>query len=116
MFVCLSPHKGTWSFECQMHGHFIAGMKGFYEVTDCGQFQGEQLNGIERTYYIAAVELEWDYAPVKTGNLMDPSRYGKEPPPGGERILQFVFLGGSNLVKTPRRLGSWFQRYIQWKD
>ena len=72
-------HKGTWSFECQMHGHFIAGMKGFYEVTDCGQFQGEQLNDIERTYYIAAVEMEWDYAPVKTGNLLDPSRYVKEP-------------------------------------
>ncbi|XP_072045772.1 hephaestin-like protein [Amphiura filiformis] len=67
---------GTWSVECQMHGHFVAGMKGFYEVQDCGQFQEEALNGVERKYYIAAVEMEWDYAPEKSEDLLNPRSFG----------------------------------------
>lgn len=74
---------GTWSFECQMHGHFVAGIVGFYQVDACEDNEEEQFDGDERTYYIAAVEREWDYSPVKPPgryvNIIDPLTTSRKP-------------------------------------
>lgn len=57
-------------------------MTGLYEVKKCLNTvdvpQVQPSDGITRTYYIAAVELAWDFAPRKTNlitgqNLTDPN-------------------------------------------
>lgn len=48
-----------------MH-HFVRGMNQIYEVNSCGNKDpSEQPYGMIRTFYIAAEEVEWDYAPNK---------------------------------------------------
>lgn len=48
-----------------MH-HFTRGMNQIYEVHSCGNKDpSEQPYGMIRTFYIAAEEVEWDYAPNK---------------------------------------------------
>lgn len=55
-------------------------MQAFFDVTTCGKTQPkETLNGITRKYYIAAEEVEWDYAPsglnkYDGGTLLDIGR------------------------------------------
>ncbi|KAL4232107.1 hypothetical protein ACF0H5_009683 [Mactra antiquata] len=59
---------GRWAVYCHTHHHLMAGMTAMYNVNVC---QGPQSlpvvpmnpSGAERTYYIAAVEIEWNYAP-----------------------------------------------------
>lgn len=59
---------GKWALYCHTHHHLMAGMTAMYSVNVC---QGPQSlpvvpmkpSGAVRRYYIAAVEIEWDYAP-----------------------------------------------------
>lgn len=45
----------------------MGGMKQRYMVRECGlSTEDNEVNLSEKTYYIAAVEIEWDYSPNRT--------------------------------------------------
>ncbi len=56
-------------------------MQSFYEVSACGSsVSPPQAPGKERSFYIAAEEMEWDYAPsgmnyMTNKSLTEPERY-----------------------------------------
>ena len=59
---------GKWALYCHVHHHLMAGMTATYSVNVCPRPQSLQVlpmepSGAIRRYYIAAVEIEWDYAP-----------------------------------------------------
>ncbi|EHB12272.1 Ceruloplasmin [Heterocephalus glaber] len=60
-------NKMHWTFdvECLTTDHYTGGMKQKYTVNPCKQLSEEDSTLFlgERTYYIAAVEVEWDYSP-----------------------------------------------------
>ncbi|XP_060035658.1 ferroxidase HEPHL1 isoform X2 [Erinaceus europaeus] len=59
-------HAGLFRVFCSTLGHFSKGMNQMYEVGSCGMKDpAEQPYGMMRTFYIAAEEVEWDYAPNK---------------------------------------------------
>uniref|UniRef100_A0A674K7B4 ferroxidase n=1 Tax=Terrapene triunguis TaxID=2587831 RepID=A0A674K7B4_9SAUR len=79
---------GTFQL-CVTFDHFVAGMKQMYEVNSCNSTaRPGQPYGTMRTYYIAAEEVEWDYAPNKTWALSGKdASYGKIfVSPGKDRI------------------------------
>uniref|UniRef100_G1M2N6 ferroxidase n=1 Tax=Ailuropoda melanoleuca TaxID=9646 RepID=G1M2N6_AILME len=65
--VFMQPdHAGIFRLFCFTMHHFVRGMNQLYEVNSCGNKDpSEQPYGMIRTFYIAAEEVEWDYAPNK---------------------------------------------------
>ena len=61
---------GEWAIVCRTNDHYSAGMLAKYNVDACGKSPTTMPPGNVRRYYIAAVELEWDYAPSGR-DLMD---------------------------------------------
>ncbi|XP_025026707.1 hephaestin-like protein 1, partial [Python bivittatus] len=58
---------GTFQVVCRTFDHFTGGMKQLYDVRSCGKRPSDGRHyGTVRTYYIAAEEVEWDYAPDKS--------------------------------------------------
>ncbi|NXM86357.1 HPHL1 protein, partial [Oenanthe oenanthe] len=58
---------GTFKVVCRTFDHFVGGMKHLYEVSSChNTTQAQQQSGAMRIYYIAAEEIEWDYASNKS--------------------------------------------------
>ncbi|NWT53769.1 HPHL1 protein, partial [Erythrocercus mccallii] len=58
---------GTFKVVCRTFDHFVGGMKHLYEVSSCrNPTRAQQLSGTMRLYYIAAEEVEWDYASNKS--------------------------------------------------
>ncbi|NWW01379.1 HPHL1 protein, partial [Oreocharis arfaki] len=58
---------GTFKVVCRTFDHFVGGMKHLYEVSSCrNTTQAQQQHGAVRLYYIAAEEVEWDYASNKS--------------------------------------------------
>lgn len=85
MFKTLSMHPvnlGTWSVSCQTNDHYNAGTKALYHVKKCGSsIAHESIPGENRTYFIAANEIEWEYAEghkdlIRGGSLDDPNNDG----------------------------------------
>ncbi|XP_060098309.1 ceruloplasmin isoform X1 [Heteronotia binoei] len=59
--------EGTFEVECLTTDHYMGGMKQRYVVRKCGlSTEDNEVNVHEKTYYIAAVETEWDYSPNRT--------------------------------------------------
>ncbi|XP_066096925.1 ceruloplasmin isoform X1 [Saccopteryx bilineata] len=57
---------GTFDVECLTTDHYTGGMKQKYTVHQCKQLpENPYLYLGERTYHIAAVEVEWDYSPSR---------------------------------------------------
>ncbi len=59
-------NAGKWMFLCQVTDHYSGGMFTFYNAEKCDKNKGKnepELNGKVREYFIAAEEVEWDYAP-----------------------------------------------------
>ncbi|XP_043730122.1 ceruloplasmin isoform X1 [Cervus elaphus] len=57
---------GTFDVECLTTDHYTGGMKHKYNVRRCRQrAEDSYLHLGRRTYYIAAVEVEWDYSPSR---------------------------------------------------
>nr|XP_008106315.1 PREDICTED: hephaestin-like protein 1 [Anolis carolinensis] len=70
---------GTFQVVCTTFDHFTGGMKQMYEVRPCGKMLPDgEYYGTMRTYYIAAEEMEWDYAPDKnwTEGMSTEDSYG----------------------------------------
>ncbi|XP_039770951.1 ferroxidase HEPHL1 [Ornithorhynchus anatinus] len=63
-------HTGIFKMVCRTMDHFTRGMKQIYEVNTCGNPSAPaQPHGTIRVFYIAAEEVEWDYAPNKNWEL-----------------------------------------------
>ncbi|XP_038202856.1 ceruloplasmin isoform X2 [Arvicola amphibius] len=55
--------EGTFDVECLTTDHYTGGMKQKYTVNQCNQRSEDPIVYLgERTYYVAAVEVEWDYS------------------------------------------------------
>ncbi|NXI41955.1 HPHL1 protein, partial [Galbula dea] len=58
---------GTFKVVCRTFDHFVGGMKHLYEVSSChNTTRAQQQHRAMRLYYIAAEEVEWDYASNKS--------------------------------------------------
>ncbi|XP_061492982.1 ceruloplasmin isoform X2 [Rhineura floridana] len=59
--------EGIFEVACLTTDHYTGGMKQYYEVRKCDSSpEDSELYTHEKTYYIAAVEIEWDYSPNRT--------------------------------------------------
>uniref|UniRef100_A0A4W3IUZ5 ferroxidase n=1 Tax=Callorhinchus milii TaxID=7868 RepID=A0A4W3IUZ5_CALMI len=68
--VLMQPDNvGTFKVICRTVDHYVGGMKQLYHVKECNTTASEEMYGILRTYYIAAVEMEWDYSPDRSWEL-----------------------------------------------
>ncbi|NXI20465.1 HPHL1 protein, partial [Irena cyanogastra] len=69
---------GTFKVVCRTFDHFVGGMKHLYEVSSCrNTSRAQRQRGAMRLYYIAAEEVEWDYASNKSSapNVYNISSY-----------------------------------------
>ncbi|NXT21027.1 HPHL1 protein, partial [Syrrhaptes paradoxus] len=58
---------GTFKVVCRTFDHFVGGMKHLYEVSSCrNTTRAQHQHRAMRIYYIAAEEVEWDYASNKS--------------------------------------------------
>ncbi|XP_041038821.1 ceruloplasmin [Carcharodon carcharias] len=53
---------GVFEVVCKTTDHYAGGMRQFYKVNKCSIFQLPDIFYHEKTYYIAAVEIEWNYS------------------------------------------------------
>lgn len=66
---------------CHSNDHYDEGMVGIFNVKSCDRSVDSTAatDGVTRTYYIAAKEVEWDYAPknvhIITGTAIDEHGY-----------------------------------------
>ena len=67
--VSMSPdNPGEWAVVCRTNDHHDAGMVAKFRVHRCNE-HADTGSRKTRTYYIAAVEEKWDYAPDGRNNL-----------------------------------------------
>ncbi|XP_078734862.1 hephaestin-like [Lampetra fluviatilis] len=102
---------GTWLISCQVNDHVQAGMMMLYTVRDCGlkppgPAQAPVSGGVTRTFFVAAQEEVWDYAPGGRDRISGT----KLDEPGSPSA---VFL-----ERGPHRVGSryWKARYVAYED
>ncbi|XP_055977363.1 ceruloplasmin-like [Sorex fumeus] len=61
--VMVPESKGTFEVECLTTDHYTGGMRQTYTVEHCKEASEPSSLSGGRTYYVAAVETEWDYSP-----------------------------------------------------
>ncbi len=102
---------GTWNMYCHVNSHNAKGMNNQYTVT--GLAPTIPLSTHDRVYYIAAEEVEWDYAPTNK-----PAAGGKWIVSGAQRIGSVntkVYILDPNLVLEGSLLILalfWFSPYL----
>ena len=58
---------GQFEVVCKVADHYQAGMRANYTVNKCSIFNRQSEMMLHQSkYYIAAVEVEWDYSPSRT--------------------------------------------------
>ncbi|KAG8184023.1 hypothetical protein JTE90_011521 [Oedothorax gibbosus] len=69
--VMHADNPGSWALDCRVNNHFAGGMRAIYHVQDCGGHSGYPPKSLGiygpkkvREYFIAAIEVEWNYAPI----------------------------------------------------
>uniref|UniRef100_A0A8D2NFT2 ferroxidase n=1 Tax=Zonotrichia albicollis TaxID=44394 RepID=A0A8D2NFT2_ZONAL len=79
-FMESNKMHGMFKVVCRTFDHFVGGMKHLYEVSSCRSPSGApQQRGAMRVYYIAAEEVEWDYASNKKDqNISNPDLIGSK--------------------------------------
>lgn len=74
-------NAGDWALVCRTNDHYSAGMQAKYKVNTCNRNPELKTPGKTRRYYIAAFEMEWDYAPsgldALDGKKLDQSEEAK---------------------------------------
>uniref|UniRef100_A0A8B9F6D7 ferroxidase n=1 Tax=Amazona collaria TaxID=241587 RepID=A0A8B9F6D7_9PSIT len=91
---------GTFKVVCRTFDHFVGGMKHLYEVSSCrNATRARQQGGTIRLYYIAAEEVEWDYASNKSlmGLIFD---------------FQFCSYGHIFLNQAEDQIGSKYKKVV----
>ncbi|XP_063162686.1 ceruloplasmin [Candoia aspera] len=58
--------EGVFEVACLTTDHYKGGMRQTYQVKRCGSSAKDEQYPHQKTYYIAAIELEWDYSPNRT--------------------------------------------------
>ncbi|XP_007437473.1 ceruloplasmin, partial [Python bivittatus] len=58
--------EGIFEVACLTTDHYTGGMRQTYQVKRCGSSAKDEQYTHQKTYYIAAIELEWDYSPNRT--------------------------------------------------
>ncbi|KAK6176802.1 hypothetical protein SNE40_015034 [Patella caerulea] len=91
---------GTWGIVCRTNSHFEGGMVALYTVEECGNEERMLRRGPSRKYFIAAIEVEWDYAPLKR-SLAD-----------GEPLTDINQPGGVFVVNSDMYIGSKYKKVI----
>uniref|UniRef100_A0AAR2IT94 ferroxidase n=1 Tax=Pygocentrus nattereri TaxID=42514 RepID=A0AAR2IT94_PYGNA len=84
-------HEGRWLLSSHISKHLEAGMHGFLTINMCEEFTApkreitiqQSRESQEWTYYIAAEEIIWDYAPNMPDNV---DGYTRQTPFSAERI------------------------------
>ncbi|XP_077164339.1 hephaestin isoform X3 [Paroedura picta] len=103
----MTPHNiGKWLLDCQVHKH-LQGMEAFYEVRSCSPQDPEPaLRGKLRKYYIAAKEVQWNYAP--SGLDQSTGKSLREPHSFSELFFK----------QNSTRIGGtyWKARFVEYAD
>ncbi|XP_067851102.1 ceruloplasmin [Heptranchias perlo] len=92
---------GTFEVVCKTTDHHAGGMKQFYKVNKCSFLHLPDLFYQEKTYYIAAVEIEWDYSPSRAWELERHRIHGESP--GEPYVVQGNLTIGSKYKKVVYR-------------
>lgn len=102
---------GIFRVFCSTLYHFQRGMNQIYEVSSCGNKDlSEQPYGMIRTFYIAAEEVEWDYAPNKNWEFEKQhsdggwERYHRRSRRGVSRVGSHMLRGRLSNVETKNAL------------
>lgn len=96
---------GIFRVFCSTLYHFQRGMNQIYEVSSCGNKDpSEQPYGMIRTFYIAAEEVEWDYAPNKNWEFERWERYHRRSRRGVSRVGSHMLRGRLSNVETKNAL------------
>ncbi|XP_072849696.2 ferroxidase HEPHL1 isoform X1 [Pogona vitticeps] len=95
---------GTFQVLCRTFDHFAAGMKALYDVKPCRKpLDDGRRYGTIRTYYVAAEEVEWDYAPHPSQRQEKVETISKEESYGHVFLSQGEDLIGSKYKKVVYR-------------
>nr|XP_054772811.1 hephaestin-like protein [Lytechinus pictus] len=71
--MTVPDNPGKWLIECETNTHFSHGMTALYTVLEGSESRSDGAvsdSGMVREYFIAAIEMEWDYTP----DMYDPVR------------------------------------------
>uniref|UniRef100_A0A8C8AKI2 ferroxidase n=1 Tax=Otus sunia TaxID=257818 RepID=A0A8C8AKI2_9STRI len=104
---------GTFKVVCRTFDHFVGGMKHLYEVSSCrNTTQTQQQHGAMRLFYIAAEEVEWDYASNKS------SAYGhiflsQEEDLIGSKYKKVVYREYTNSNFTQRKVRTEEEEHLE---
>ncbi|KAM6383174.1 ferroxidase HEPHL1 [Alca torda] len=111
---------GTFKVVCRTFDHFVSGMKHLYEVSSCrNSTRGQQQRGAMRLYYIAAEEVEWDYASNKSSAPKIYNISSNEESYGHVFLSQAEDLIGSKYKKVVYREytnGNFTQRKVRREE
>ncbi|XP_051482285.1 ceruloplasmin [Apus apus] len=92
--------EGVFEVSCLTTDHYTGGMKQHYKVKRCHWWNVDpSLYLHEKTYYIAAVEVEWDYSPNRTWEF-ERHQYHEESP------------GNPFLNKEDKFIGSKYRKVV----
>ncbi|XP_053246201.1 ceruloplasmin isoform X1 [Podarcis raffonei] len=92
--------EGVFEVACMTTDHFTGGMRQNYEVIKCASSpEDNEVYTHEKTYYIAAVEIEWDYSPSRTWE-QERHHFHHESP------------GNSFLNKNDKFIGSKYKKVV----
>ncbi|XP_010129612.1 PREDICTED: ceruloplasmin-like, partial [Buceros rhinoceros silvestris] len=92
--------EGVFEVSCLTTDHYTGGMKQNYEVKQCHWWNVDLSMYLhEKTYYIAAVEVEWEYSPNRTWEF-ERHQYHEESP------------GNPFLNKEDKFIGSKYRKVV----
>uniref|UniRef100_A0A8C7JXZ2 Hephaestin n=1 Tax=Oncorhynchus kisutch TaxID=8019 RepID=A0A8C7JXZ2_ONCKI len=92
--VMMEPDSmGQFEVVCQTTDHYQGGMRANYTVQKCSMFNRQsEIMLHSKTYYIAAMEIDWDYSPNRTWE--QEMYHGLTQSPGNDFIdKQGKFIG-----------------------
>uniref|UniRef100_A0A8C0EFG1 ferroxidase n=1 Tax=Bubo bubo TaxID=30461 RepID=A0A8C0EFG1_BUBBB len=102
---------GTFKVVCRTFDHFVGGMKHLYEVSSCrNTTQTQQQHGAMRLYYIAAEEVEWDYASNKSSA---PKIYNITEDLIGSKYKKVVYREYTNSNFTQRKVRTEEEEHLE---
>ncbi|XP_042749431.1 ceruloplasmin-like, partial [Lagopus leucura] len=85
--------EGIFEVSCLTTDHYRGGMKQKYKVKPCHWWNVDpSLYVHEKTHYVAAVEVEWDYSPNRTWEF-ERHQYHKE------RFVKTLYKGGKERAE-----------------
>ncbi|XP_076837341.1 hephaestin-like protein 1a [Brachyhypopomus gauderio] len=103
--VSMKPdNNGAFELSCRTTDHYRAGMRQQYTVKSCSQDLSPRSEDTDFQpdviYYLAAVEVKWDYAPNRTWELQ---RHNASPEDS---------YGNVYLSKSDNRIGSEYKKVV----